>query len=181
MIDYYRTLGLPFGSSIEQIKSSYREYAKHFHPDKHGNSSFFTERFKEVQGAYEILSDPKTREEFESTFKRINASSKIIQLERELQSARLTISQQTTAMFESNSRIRFLESEIADFKLKRFPKTKSEIHSEKQPPSRWVRAWKVYRKHNAEKEPDRSFKEEFILTALAVIPVAIWFWIKSLF
>lgn len=159
MIDYYQILGLPFGSSIEEVKKSYREYAKHFHPDKHGNSTFFTERFKEVQGAYDILSAPKTRMEFESTFKKVNASSKVVQLEVELQLARLTISQQETAMLESNSRIRFLESKIADFKRPEPPKTKSEIHLEEQPPSRWTRAWKVYKKRNSEKAPTLTFKE----------------------
>ncbi|RZK36023.1 MAG: hypothetical protein EOO61_11045 [Hymenobacter sp.] len=38
--DFYRVLGLPFGASMEQVRKAYREYAKHFHPDKHQNSIF---------------------------------------------------------------------------------------------------------------------------------------------
>ncbi len=51
--NYYQILGLNDGASLEEIKKAYKEYVKHYHPDMHGNSEFFKERFQDVQEAYE--------------------------------------------------------------------------------------------------------------------------------
>ncbi|QDA60230.1 TonB family protein [Hymenobacter jejuensis] len=61
MPNYYQVLGVPTSASAEQIKQAYRLYAKHLHPDRHHNTPFFTERFREVQEAYEVLTDPIRR------------------------------------------------------------------------------------------------------------------------
>ena len=55
MTDYYKVLGLEQGASLEEVRKAYREYAAHFHPDKHGGSEFFKKRFQEIQEAYEYL------------------------------------------------------------------------------------------------------------------------------
>ncbi len=53
--NYYQVLGLKDGASLEEIKKAYKDYVKHYHPDKHGNSEFFKKRFQEVQEAYDYL------------------------------------------------------------------------------------------------------------------------------
>jgi curved DNA-binding protein len=58
--DYYATLGVPRDASAEDIKKAYRKLARKFHPDvsKEKNAE---EKFKEVQVAYDTLSDPEKR------------------------------------------------------------------------------------------------------------------------
>ncbi len=59
--NYYQILGLDRSASFEDIRKAYRIYAAKFHPDKHDSDPFFGERFKEVNAAYEILSDAEKR------------------------------------------------------------------------------------------------------------------------
>jgi DnaJ-class molecular chaperone len=61
MKDYYYVLGVKQSASIEQIKRAYRKLSHKFHPDKNDGDEFFTERFKEIQEAYETLSEPLKR------------------------------------------------------------------------------------------------------------------------
>lgn len=58
--DYYEILGLPRGSSAEDVKRAYRKLARKYHPDvsKERNAE---EKFKELQEAYEVLRDPDKR------------------------------------------------------------------------------------------------------------------------
>ncbi len=55
--DYYKILDIPEFSSAEEIKSAYRHLARKWHPDVAGNSPDIIARFKEINEAYEILSD----------------------------------------------------------------------------------------------------------------------------
>jgi hypothetical protein len=55
MKNCYNVLGLKEGASLNEIKEAYREYAKHYHPDKQGGSNFFKKRFQEIQEAYDYL------------------------------------------------------------------------------------------------------------------------------
>jgi curved DNA-binding protein CbpA len=61
--NYYRTLGLPANASSQEVKKAFRVLAHKYHPDKHGSSEdvLATKHFKEVQEAYEILSDSRKR------------------------------------------------------------------------------------------------------------------------
>lgn len=65
MTNYYQLLGLNHAATSEQIKRAYLEFASHFEPARHANSPFFTERFKEVLTAYEVLIDPVRRQEYD--------------------------------------------------------------------------------------------------------------------
>ncbi len=58
--DYYDILGVPRNASDEQIKKAYRELVRKYHPDVSKDPNA-TEKFKEVQEAYQVLSDPKKR------------------------------------------------------------------------------------------------------------------------
>lgn len=55
--DYYEVLGLSKGASDDDIKKAYRKCAKQYHPDLHPGDKECEEKFKEVNEAYEVLSD----------------------------------------------------------------------------------------------------------------------------
>lgn len=67
MKNYYHVLGLDDNATLEDIKMAYKEYALKFHPDKHNNDSFFTERFIEVQEAYDFLVSTQKQTSGDST------------------------------------------------------------------------------------------------------------------
>ncbi len=62
---YWSLLGLPPGSNSEQLKQAFKREAKRWHPDLNRNSKNAEERFKWVNEAYLVLSDPKKRFEWE--------------------------------------------------------------------------------------------------------------------
>ena len=63
--DYYETLGVPRTASPEEIKQAFRKLARIHHPDVAKNKTAGEEKFKEINEAYEVLSDPSKREKYD--------------------------------------------------------------------------------------------------------------------
>ncbi len=62
--DYYKTLGVPRNATQEEIRKAFRGLARQYHPDIAGNNPQAEERFKEVNEAYEVLSDARRRRRY---------------------------------------------------------------------------------------------------------------------
>jgi molecular chaperone DnaJ len=63
--DPYEVLGLDRGCSVDEVKSAFRKLAQRFHPDKNPGDDQAQQRFKEINAAYQILSDPEKRAMFD--------------------------------------------------------------------------------------------------------------------
>jgi DnaJ-class molecular chaperone len=65
MKDLYKTLGVAENADDAAIKKAYRKLAKEYHPDVTGNDKKKTERFKEINEAYDVLGDSQKRREYD--------------------------------------------------------------------------------------------------------------------
>lgn len=63
--DYYKTLGVARNASEDEIKRAYRKLALKYHPDRNPNDSQAEEKFKEINEAYQVLSDPQKRSRYD--------------------------------------------------------------------------------------------------------------------
>ncbi|HEX5397820.1 MAG TPA: DnaJ C-terminal domain-containing protein [Verrucomicrobiae bacterium] len=63
--DYYETLGVSRGASDAEIKKSFRKLAREYHPDVAKDKKRAEDKFKEINEAYEVLSDPAKRKKYD--------------------------------------------------------------------------------------------------------------------
>ena len=64
-IDYYKILGIDKNADAKQIKKAYRKLAVKYHPDKNKGNKQAEEKFKEINEAYTVLSDPEKRKKYD--------------------------------------------------------------------------------------------------------------------
>ena len=63
--DYYKILGVPKNATDKDIKKAYRKLARKYHPDTNPDDATAEERFKEINEAHEVLSDPEKRKKYD--------------------------------------------------------------------------------------------------------------------
>src|SRR3954469_799112 len=63
--DYYEILGVPRTASDADLKKAFRKLAREYHPDVAKDKKKAEERFKEINEAYEVLSDPAKRKKYD--------------------------------------------------------------------------------------------------------------------
>lgn len=68
-MDYYETLGIDRNATEEDIKKAYRKMAKLYHPDVNPNNPEAEQKFKDISEAYEVLSDPSKKLEYDNPYK----------------------------------------------------------------------------------------------------------------
>ena len=65
MADFYEVLGVARGASADDIKRAYRKRARELHPDANPDDPTAEDSFKELSRAYEVLSDPQQRANYD--------------------------------------------------------------------------------------------------------------------
>lgn len=64
--NYYETLGIDKSTSDAEIKKAYRKQAMQWHPDKHQGDKSAESKFKEINEAYQTLSDSKKKQQYDT-------------------------------------------------------------------------------------------------------------------
>ncbi len=75
MVDYYQILGIPQSASRTRIKEAFKRLALTYHPDRNPGNTFAEEKFKQVNEAYQTLSNPEKKAKYDLIFQYSDRSS----------------------------------------------------------------------------------------------------------
>lgn len=87
-IDYYKILGVPKAATIAEIKKAYRKLARKYHPDLNPNDKEAEQKFKAVNEANEVLSNPENRKKYDDYGKDWKHAEQFEEAKRQQQSQR---------------------------------------------------------------------------------------------
>jgi hypothetical protein len=73
MRDYYYALGVDADCTLTEIKEAYRKLSKKFHPDLNPGDAYFEDRYRQIQEAYDTLSDPDRRTRYDIELKKFKS------------------------------------------------------------------------------------------------------------
>ena len=107
-IDYYQVLGLTKNATEADIKKAYRKLARKYHPDLNPNDTEAEKKFKEINEANEVLSNPENRKKYDQYGKDWKHAE---EFEKARQSQRQQRSSQQGSHFQGN----FNEGDFSDF------------------------------------------------------------------
>lgn len=97
MLNCYKILGVKDFSSLDEIKTAYRKLSKKFHPDVNDGDKFFEEKFKELQNAYEILTDTAQKKIHDERLRQTQGSPDIFDTGQQKKQTNKDNSRPTTA------------------------------------------------------------------------------------
>ena len=63
--EHYNTLGVPRNAAPDQIRAAYKKLARKYHPDANPDDAAAARKFKEIQEAHSVLSDPQQRQQYD--------------------------------------------------------------------------------------------------------------------
>lgn len=109
-IDYYKILGLTKTASSQDIKKAYRKLARKYHPDLNPNDKVAEQKFKEINEANEVLSNPENRKKYDQYGKDWEHAETFEKAKQQQQYQRGSQSQQSYGEFNESDFSDFFES-----------------------------------------------------------------------